>query len=154
MKGMSDLCISGCHFVRSGKWKACRTCVFPAVNKGGTFQATASFQDSDISGSKKKKKNSNGFEMQFEWDFSPLRIQTLAWSYLCCELIRSGRWKACWTYVILSRSVKVPQVIGNQRRLWGVFLAALAIAREIVHTLVGLFCIGLVAAEALCKQGT
>ena len=46
---------------------------------GGTFQATAGFQDSDFF----QKTVKNSFEMDFECEFSPFRIQTLTWSNPC-----------------------------------------------------------------------
>ena len=44
---------------------------------GGTFQATAGFQDSDVF----SESNKNGVEMHFEFDCSHFRIQTLAQSH-------------------------------------------------------------------------
>ena len=53
---------------------------------GGTFPATARFQDSDLEGTK------DGVQMHFGCDFSPFRIQTLTSSHLCTgsDVIRIG----------------------------------------------------------------
>ena len=45
----------------------------------GNFQTTARFQNLDIL----LEANQNVFEMHFECEFSPLRIQTLTWSHPC-----------------------------------------------------------------------
>ena len=48
---------------------------------GGTFEATAGFQDSDFS---RSSKNS------FELEFSPSGIQTLTWSHPSCMSVKLG----------------------------------------------------------------
>ena len=51
-------------------------CTWRHSGMGGTCQATAGFQDSDIF-------HEDGVQMYFECDFSPFRIQTLTWFHPC-----------------------------------------------------------------------
>ena len=63
---------------------------------GGTFQAIARFQDSDLSDS-----NKNDVEMHFECDISLFRIQTLTQSHpVLCVYLFGYIWKINFIWLV------------------------------------------------------